>query len=117
MKLYKSDLLELLNEKELLIACKYADMEILLEPMKDDPKRYEKYVKRLGRLDKKSSLVKNMLPKIARDLYLKGDGRYCSALSYVLNGLKTIFETACSACDDIDISQIVQYDEEKLNCT
>ena len=114
MKLYKSDLLELLSEKELLIACKYADMEILLEPMKDDPKRYEKYVKRLGRLDKKSSLVKSMLPKIARDLYLKGDERYCSALSYVLNGLKTIFETACSACDDIDISQIAQDDEEKL---
>ena len=50
--------------------------------MKDDPKRYEKYVKRLGRLDKKSSLVKSMLPKIARDLYLKGDERYCSALGY-----------------------------------
>ena len=114
MKLYKSDLLELLSEKELLIACKYADMEILLEPMKDDPKRYEKYVKRLGRLDKKSSLVKSMLPKIARDLYLKGDERYCSALGYVLNGLKTIFETACSACDDIDNSQIAQDDEEKL---
>lgn len=71
-------------------------------------------MKRLGRLDKKSSLVKSMLPKIARDLYLKGDERYCSALGYVLNGLKTIFETACSACDDIDNSQIAQDDEEKL---
>lgn len=114
MKLFKSDLLELFSEKELLIACKHADMEILLEPMKDDPKRYEKYVKKLGRLDKKSLVVKNMLPQIARDLYLKGDERYCSALSSALNSLKTIFETACSACDEIDISQIVQYDEEKL---
>lgn len=114
MKMFKSDLLELLDEKELQIVCKNADMEIFLAPMKKNPKLYVKYTKNLGRLDKKSPLVKKFMPKYACDLYLKGDEEYCSAFGFALSGLKKIFEDACEECDGVDISLVKEYDIDNL---
>lgn len=114
MKMIKPDLLELLDEKELQIVCKNADMDFFLAPMKKNPKVYAKYTKKLGRLDKKSPLVKKFMPKYACDLYLKGDEEYCSAFGFVLSGLKRIFEDACKKCDGIDIFLVKEYDIDSL---
>lgn len=114
MKMIKSDLLDLLDEKELAIACKNADLEFFLAPMKNNPKLYAKYTKSLGRLDKKSPLVKKLMPKYACELYSKGDEKYCSAFGFALSGLKRTFEDACKKCSDVEVSHIREYDTDSL---
>ena len=114
MNVIKSDLLELLDEKEILVACKYADLDIFLAPMKRNSKKYMKYSKNFGRLDKKSQLVRKMMPKIACDLYLKGDDEYITAMSGALSSLKRLFKSACEKYEEIDLEKINEYDTEKL---
>ena len=71
-------ILDKLDIRDIQIACKNADIEILLKPIKERPDFYKKYVKQLGsnRPDKKSSLVRLYMPRIAFDLYQKGDETY-----------------------------------------
>lgn len=64
-------ILELLNDEEINIVCKNVDLTLFLIPIKD--KRYEKYTKKLGRLDKKNALVQKVLPGIAFNLCKKID--------------------------------------------
>ncbi len=78
-------ILDMLDIKDIQIACKHADIEILLKPIKDRPDFYKKYVKQLGsnRPDKKSSVVKLYMPRIAFDLFRKGDVTYKGVITSI----------------------------------
>lgn len=115
MEKFKSELLDLIEEKELYVVCKNVDMDFFLNPMKKKPELYKKYTKQLGRLDKKSPLVQKFMPKYACDLYKKGDEAYSFAFGLALSGLKRQFEDACKKCiGDKYIDDIRSYEIDKL---
>ena len=90
------ELLTLFNEEEIKIVCKNADLTLFLMPIKD--KRYAKYAKNLGRLDKKSALVQKLLPRIAFDLYKKGEEPFKVAIATQLDIYRKKFVKAISKC-------------------
>lgn len=55
-------ILESLSDEELLVIAKNTDINLLLKPIKQKNKYYAQYISSLGRLDKKSALVKKNLP-------------------------------------------------------
>ena len=91
MKLVDRSLIEDLTDGEIQEICKFADLDLLLIPMKAHPEFYKKYTKSLGRLEKKSALVQKLLPKYAFDLYEKGDEKYIEAISLMAKNLKDNF--------------------------
>ena len=91
MKLVDRSLIEDLTDGEIQEICKFADLDLLLTPMKAHPEFYKKYTKSLGRLDKKSALVQKLLPKYAFDLFEKGDEKYIEAISLTAKNLKDNF--------------------------
>ena len=91
MKLVDRSLIEDLTDGEIQEICKFADLDLLLTPMKAHPEFYKKYTKSLGRLDKKSALVQKLLPKYAFDLFEKGDEKYIEAISLMAKNLKDNF--------------------------
>lgn len=108
--------LELLGDEELLVACKNTDLSLLITPMKDRPKFYEKYTKRFERLDKKSQLVQKLLPKIAFDLYKKGDKTYKEVLTFALKRFHDHFIEAISSCmkPTLTIEEIKKYQLDEI---
>lgn len=111
-------ILDMLDIKDIQVACKHADIEILLKPIKERPDFYKKYVKQLGssRPDKKSSIVKLYMPKIAFDLFQKGDEAYIGIMSIILENFKSNFEKALTECIEPPVSnqQLKEYDVSKL---
>lgn len=77
------ELLDMLSEEEIITVCKNTDLTLFLTPIKD--KRYTKYAKTLGRLDKKSVLVQSLLPGIAFKLYKKGEESFKAAIATQLD--------------------------------
>lgn len=96
------ELLENFDEEEINIVCKNADLTIFLIPIKD--KRYTKYAKKLGRLDKKSALVQNFLPGIAFNLYKKGEEPFRAAVATQLESFRDKFFEAITTCMEPPVS-------------
>lgn len=88
------ELLDFLNEDEISIVCKNADLKFFLAPIKS--KRYNQYAKKLGRLDKRSAVVQNMLPGIAFKLYKKGEEPFKAAVAAQLEEYSEKFIEAIS---------------------
>lgn len=103
------ELLELFDEEEINIVCKNADLTLFLIPIKD--KRYTKYAKKLGRLDKRSAVVQNFLPGIAFNLYKKGHEPFRAAVATQLESFKDRFEEAITNCMEpsVSINEIKAY--------
>ena len=108
------ELLELFSEEEINTVCKNADLTLFLIPIKD--KRYAKYAKTLGRLDKKSALVQKLLPGIAFNLYKKGEGSFRAAIATQLDGYRKKFVEAISKCIEppIGVDDIKEYDAKAV---
>ena len=111
-------ILDMLDIKDIQIACKYADIEILLKPIKDRPDFYKKYVKQLGsnRTDKKSSVVKLYMPRIAFDLFQKEDATYKGVIVCLLENYKSKFEEVLTEYIEPSISnkELKAYNAEQL---
>lgn len=108
------ELLELFNEEEINTVCKNADLTLFLIPIKD--KRYVKYAKTLGRLDKKSVLVQKLLPGIAFNLYKKGEEPFRAAIATQLEGYQKKFAEAISKYIEppIGVDDIKEYDAKAV---
>lgn len=108
------ELLDLFNEDEISIVCKNADLNLFLIPIKD--KRYAKYAKMLGRLDKKSISVQKLLPKIAFDLYKKGETPFRAAVAAQLEeyGEKFIEAISKDVKPEVGIDDIKGYDARAM---
>lgn len=108
------ELLDLFNEEEINTVCKNADLTLFLIPIKD--KRYTKYAKNLGRLDKKSTLVQQLLPGIAFKLYKKGEEAFRTAIATQLERYKDKFVEAISQCMEsaLCIDDIKGYNEKEF---
>lgn len=107
-------LLDLLNDEEISVVCKCMDLTPFITLLKH--KEYEKYTKKLGRLDKHSQLVQKLLPGIAFNLYKKGDEAVKGELAIFLQGRQEIFIQAISECMDpaITIEEIKAYGTEQI---
>ena len=108
------ELLEIFDEEEINIVCKNADLALFLIPIKD--KRYTKYAKKLGRLDKKSALVQSFLPGIAFSLYKKGEEPYRAAVATQLESFRDKFFEAITNCMEpsVSIDEIKSYSAKDL---
>ncbi|MBD5479052.1 MAG: hypothetical protein HDR14_07130 [Lachnospiraceae bacterium] len=107
-------LLDLFNEDEISIVCKNTDLNLFLIPIKE--KRYAKYAKMLGRLDKKSISVQKLLPKIAFDLYKKGEPPFRDAVAAQLEeyGEKFIEAISKDVKPEVCIDDIKGYDARAM---
>ena len=108
------ELLGLLDEEEISIVCKNADLALFLIPIKD--KRYTKYAKKLGRLDKKPALVQSFLPGIAFSLYKKGEEPFRAAVATQLESFRDKFFGAITNCMEpsVSIDEIKAYSAKDL---
>mgnify|MGYP001083411411 FL=1 len=108
------ELLDHFNEEEINTVCKNTDLTLFLIPIKD--KRYAKYAKILGRLDKKSTLVKKLLPGIAFNLYKKGEEPFRAAIATQLDGYREKFVEAISKCTEppIGVDDVKEYDAKTV---
>ncbi len=88
------ELLDLFNEDEIRIVCKNTDLNLFLIPIKE--KRYAKYARMLGRLDKRSISVQKLLPKIAFDLFKKDEEPFRAAVATQLERYEKKFIEAIS---------------------
>lgn len=84
-------ILEKLSDEDIEIISQNTDLRLLLDPIKQNPKRYSKYTPMLGRLEKKSVLVQKNLPNTAVTLYRKNDIAYRGVFAFSANNLKSIF--------------------------
>ncbi|MDD4295844.1 MAG: hypothetical protein PHC69_02675 [Ruminiclostridium sp.] len=87
------DILDGLTDDDIEIICRNADLNMMLEPIKQNGRHYARYVSRLGRLDKKSMLVQKNLPRIAFELYKKGDVNFNKFFAVQATRLKMTFES------------------------
>ena len=108
------ELLDLFNEEEINTVCKNADLTLFLVPIKD--KRYTKYAKTLGRLDKKSALVQKLLPGIAFNLFKKGEEPFKAAIATQLDIYREKFGEAISKCMEpaICVDDIKAYNTKEM---
>ena len=108
------DLLDLLKEDEISIVCKNADLNFFLIPIRE--KRYAKYAKTLGRLDKRSALVRNMLPGIAFKLYKKGEEPFKAAVAAQLEEYRRKSTEAISKAmkSEVSTDDIREYDAREM---
>lgn len=108
------ELLDIFSEEEINTVCKNADITLFLTPIKD--KRYTKYARKLGRLDKKSVLVQKLLPGIAFNLYKKGEEPFRAAIATQLDGYREKFVEAISKCIEppIGVDDIKEYDAKAV---
>lgn len=60
-----------------------SDLKFFLEPIKQNQKQYMKYHRLLGKMDKKSILVKKNLPNIVVKLYKQQDMNYVKAMEII----------------------------------
>ena len=107
-------LLDLFNDEEISVVCKCTDLTPFITLLKH--KEYEKYTKRLGRLNKHSQLVQKLLPGIVFNLYKKGDEAVRGALAIVLQDRQEIFIQAISECMDpaVTIEELKAYSTEQI---
>lgn len=105
----KFELLDLFDDKEIGIICKNVDLTAFLIIMKD--KRYSKYAKTLGRLDKKSAVVQKLLPGMVFHLFQKGDERFKVAIASQLELYQDKFIEAITESMDppVTIEEIRAY--------
>lgn len=110
----KFELLDLFSEEEINTVCKNADINLFLTPIKN--KRYTKYARKLGRLDKKSVLVQKLLPGYAFDLYKKGEELFRVAIATQLGRYRKKFVEAISKCMEppISVDDIKKYDAKAV---
>lgn len=108
------ELLDLFNEEEIRIVCKNTDLNLFLVPIRE--KRYAKYAKMLGRLDKRSISVQKLLPKIAFDLYKKGEKPFRAAVVIQLEeyGEKFIEAISKNTMPEVCIDDIKGYDARAM---
>lgn len=104
-------ILEQFSDDEINIVCKNADLNLFLGVIRR--KKYEKYAKSLGRLDKKSSLVKTVLPRTAFTLYKKGDNEFCKVISQQLYIFRDNFQNIMKKIVDPSVTEaeIKEYDD------
>ena len=108
------ELLDFLNEDEISIVCKNADLKVFLSTIK--LKRYAQYAKKLGRLDKRSAVVQNMLPGIAFKLYKRGEEPFRAAVATQLEEYREKFIEAISQSmePEVCIDDIRGYDAKAM---
>lgn len=87
-----------LDEDDIEIISKNADLNNMLQPIIHNQKHYANYIRLLGRLEKKSKLVQKNLPRIAFELYNKGDNNYQKFFAISANNLKISFEETLKEC-------------------
>ena len=87
-----------LTDEEIIILSKYSNINIFLEPIRKNTKKYSRYTSLLGRLEKKSILVQNNLPKISVELYKKGEIDFLLAFSIAARENKNLLESALEKC-------------------
>lgn len=89
--------IDLLTDEEIKILIKNDDLGNLLDPIKHNQKHFVAYnpsIKTmLGRMDKKSVLVQNNLPKIVFDLYKRQEPNYTKHLEMVARRMKVMLKT------------------------
>ncbi|GAU78661.1 hypothetical protein [Fusibacter sp. 3D3] len=85
------DILQGLNDDDVEVICQNVDLDVLLHPIKHNAKKYNRYTRLLGRMDKKSLLAQKNMPKIATELYHKGDNAYYQIVAIEAMELKHIF--------------------------
>lgn len=109
-----SEILDLFTDEEILTICKNTDLDLFLDPIKD--KRYTKYTKTLGRLDKRTVLVQKLLPSTAFSLYKKGEKPFQKAISIQLNTFRRTFMETIGEWDNpsVTIDDIKQYDNNDM---
>ncbi len=107
------ELLNFLNEEEINMVCQNADLALFLMPIKD--KRYAKYAKKLGGLDKKSVLVQKLLPGIAFRLYKKEEEPFRVAIATQLGRYRGKFIEAITSVEPpICVDDIKEYDAKAV---
>lgn len=83
-------ILENFTDDELLVLVHNIDVNELLQPIKQNNRRYAKYISRLGRLDRKSVLVQKNLPGISIELYQKHDQAFVKRIEANAKKLRDI---------------------------
>ena len=83
-------LLENLSDDELQVISRNIDLDMLLQPIKQNSKQYARQSSVLGRLEKKSLLVQKNLPNVAYDLFKKNDVNYVKLFAISVKNLKNI---------------------------
>lgn len=108
------DLLNKLTNEEKQTFCKYVDLEVFLTLLKKDKRRYDKYIKVLGRLERRSVLVQKLLPKYAFDLYQKGDEGFTFVLSTALGKHRDKFIKDIEKCLEpaVSVEDIKNYNTD-----
>lgn len=107
------ELLNLFNDEEINTVCKNVDLTVFLMPIKD--KRYTRYAKKLGRLDKRSVLVQKLLPGIAFNLYKKGEEPFRATIATQLDGYRRKFIEVITGMEpSICVDDIKEYDAKAM---
>lgn len=83
-------LLENLSDDELQVISRNIDLDMLLQPIKQNSKQYARQSSVLGRLEKKSLLVQKNLPNVAYDLFKKNDVNYVKLFAISVKNLKNV---------------------------
>lgn len=86
------NILNELTDEDIQILCKNADLDMMMAPIKYNGKQYAKYVAQVGRLDKKSVLAQKNLPRIAFELYRKGDRKYYEIIAITAENTKKLLK-------------------------
>ena len=110
-------LIEMLDEADLAIACKYADLDPMIAKLKRHPEYYKKYIVKIngGNLDKKSSVVKKLLPQTILRLYKKNDTGCKEVLEIILQSYKNWFiEGLRTSEPEISLERIALYSSEEM---
>ena len=88
---FDGKMLELLEEEEIKTVVSHMNITRLLNPMKNNPKTYSQQVKKLGRMDAKSTLVQKVLPRIVVNQVKKQDANYSKIVENYLKEVKQDF--------------------------
>lgn len=109
-------ILDFLTDDDIQTICKYAAVDNFLRIFKEDKdKRYQKYIKNLGRLDKKSSLVQMRCPGYAFELYKKGDQNFMTAVSSaaekIRDNAQEYIAQSCGSNKNVNVSD---YQDEEI---
>lgn len=110
-------LIEMLDEADLAIACKYADLDPMIAKLKRHPEYYKKYIVKIngGNLDKKSSVVRKLLPQTILRLYKKNDTGCKEVLEIILQSYKNWFiECLMTSEPEISLERIALYSSEEM---
>ena len=83
-------LLENLSDDELQVISRNIDLDMLLQPIKQNSKQYARQSSVLGRVEKKSLLVQKNLPNVAYDLFKKNDVNYVKLFAISVKNLKNV---------------------------